>query len=200
MEWRQRLASIRELELRILRTEPFRDFGLVPNPSATESAIAAAEARIGRALPPSYREFLAQHDGWTRFYEGASLLGTASLGLPLYGELTRSIFASAETPVPDLAPPSRSRSGPERLIPFGVDADATTVFAFDADRVDANGELEVVCWINEIGVKRESFSSFLEFIEELCEAELANAVSPTLKDESAVVPHESNRAPAARVA
>ncbi|OQR61433.1 SMI1/KNR4 family protein [Streptomyces maremycinicus] len=33
-------------------------------PGATESAIAAAEERLGRRLPPSYREFLAVSDGW----------------------------------------------------------------------------------------------------------------------------------------
>ncbi|MFF8375402.1 SMI1/KNR4 family protein [Streptomyces sp. NPDC015661] len=33
-------------------------------PGADESAIAAAEERLGRRLPPSYREFLAVSDGW----------------------------------------------------------------------------------------------------------------------------------------
>ncbi|MFJ6849716.1 SMI1/KNR4 family protein [Streptomyces sp. NPDC091271] len=33
-------------------------------PGADESAIAAAEKRLGRRLPPSYREFLAVSDGW----------------------------------------------------------------------------------------------------------------------------------------
>jgi hypothetical protein len=33
-------------------------------PGATESQIAAAESRIGRSLPPSYREFLKVTNGW----------------------------------------------------------------------------------------------------------------------------------------
>ncbi|MEU6949061.1 SMI1/KNR4 family protein [Streptomyces sp. NPDC046316] len=33
-------------------------------PGADEEAIAAAEERLGRRLPPSYREFLAVSDGW----------------------------------------------------------------------------------------------------------------------------------------
>ncbi|MGW2899910.1 SMI1/KNR4 family protein [Streptomyces sp. NPDC001212] len=33
-------------------------------PGADEAAIAAAEQRLGRRLPPSYREFLAVSDGW----------------------------------------------------------------------------------------------------------------------------------------
>lgn len=31
---------------------------------ATEGAVAAAAVRIGRTLPPSYREFLLTTDGW----------------------------------------------------------------------------------------------------------------------------------------
>ena len=33
-------------------------------PAADEAAIAAAEERLGRRLPPSYRGFLAASDGW----------------------------------------------------------------------------------------------------------------------------------------
>ncbi len=33
-------------------------------PGAGEAAIVAAEERLGRRLPPSYREFLAVSDGW----------------------------------------------------------------------------------------------------------------------------------------
>uniref|UniRef100_A0AAU2VWB1 SMI1/KNR4 family protein n=1 Tax=Streptomyces sp. NBC_00008 TaxID=2903610 RepID=A0AAU2VWB1_9ACTN len=33
-------------------------------PGASEGVIAAAEARLGKRLPPSYREFLAVSDGW----------------------------------------------------------------------------------------------------------------------------------------
>ncbi|MFF5935617.1 SMI1/KNR4 family protein [Streptomyces sp. NPDC012508] len=39
-------------------------FGSPARPAAEEAAIAAAEERLGRRLPPSYREFLAVSDGW----------------------------------------------------------------------------------------------------------------------------------------
>ncbi|MEU3604956.1 SMI1/KNR4 family protein [Streptomyces sp. NPDC035033] len=38
--------------------------GPLGRPGADEAAIAAAEERLGRRLPPSYREFLAVSDGW----------------------------------------------------------------------------------------------------------------------------------------
>ncbi|MGX2998637.1 SMI1/KNR4 family protein [Streptomyces sp. JNUCC 64] len=42
--------------------EPAR--GRLGAPGADEAAISAAEERLGRRLPPSYREFLAVSDGW----------------------------------------------------------------------------------------------------------------------------------------
>ena len=118
------LSRIRTVHAEILRVAPFRDMGLVPNPGASLRKIKKAEERLGRPLPPSYRAFLSRHDGWPRFFEGATLLGTDALGKPNYEELARAAFEAAETPVPDLGPPSRSRR--TSIIPFGIDAQATT--------------------------------------------------------------------------
>ena len=169
--WRELLRDIRHVQTEIMRTAPGRDAGLVPNPRASARAITSAEKRIGRPLPPAYREFLAEHDGWPRFFEGATLFGTANLGLRLYDQAIRAAFEAAETPVPDVGPPSR---GSERrvLIAFGADVQATTLFAFEGSCERADGELEVVAWINEIGVRRDSFESFLELVLELADAEL----------------------------
>lgn len=41
-----------------------RASGWIGMPPASASGIAAAEARLGWALPPSYRSFLAVTDGW----------------------------------------------------------------------------------------------------------------------------------------
>ncbi len=164
------LTRIKDIQTEILRAAPYRDISLVPNPGASELAIAAVEERIGHRLPPSYRQFLAQHDGWPRFFEGATLLGTANLGKRMYEDLARAVFEAAETPVPHLAPPSRTERAP--IVPFGIDLQGTTLFAFNPNVVRADGECEVVAWVNEIGVRRESFAGFLEFVAEMCEAEL----------------------------
>lgn len=164
------LTRIKDIQTGILREAPYRDIGLVPNPGATLSAIAAVEERISQRLPASYREFLLQHDGWPRFFEGATLLGTANLGKRMYDDMARAVFEAAETPVPHLAPRSQIARPP--IVPFGIDLQGTTLFAFNPTVAGTDGEFEVIAWVNEIGVRRESFTSFLEFVVEMCEAEL----------------------------
>jgi hypothetical protein len=166
------LAQIRLVQTEIMRAMPFRDIGLVPNPGASEAAIASAERRIGRPLPPSYRAFLREADGWPRFFEGATLLGTSCLGKRTYEALAHAACEAAETPVPDVGPPSRYRRTAQALIPFGIDLQATTLFAFNPSVIGAGGEYQVIAWVNEIGVRRDSFPDFLEFVLELCGAEL----------------------------
>ncbi len=171
------LTRIKELQLEILRVAPYRDISLVPNPGASAVAIAAVEKRISHALPPSYREFLALHDGWPRFFEGATLLGTANLGKRMYEDMARAAFEAAETPVPWLAPPSKHDRKP--VVPFGIDLQGTTLFAFNPSVTRADGECEVVAWVNEIGVRRDTFSNFLEFVIEMCESELESYRAPS---------------------
>src|SRR5262249_34130327 len=83
----------------------------------------------------------------------------------------------AETPVPEGgAPWSKVGGKPGDLIPFGIDPNAVTLFAFDPSTTDAlglgDGEMGVVAWIHEIGIRSLSFSDFLTAILELCEADL----------------------------
>src|SRR5512141_458763 len=125
-DFRSLLAEIKRAQRQIMQLAPYRDFGMKAHPGASGKAIVAAEKRLGRALPPSYREFLMLHDGWPRFYDGATLLGTANLGIRAYEEAARATFEAAETPVPDVGPPSRSVR--RVLIPFGIDLQATTLF------------------------------------------------------------------------
>jgi hypothetical protein len=165
------VTALRDVQTEILRLAPFRDIGLVPNPGASTQAIDTVEQRLGLALPPSYRAFLELYDGWPRCFDGATLLGTACLGNRMYEDFARAAFAAAETPEPTLGPPSRRRLFPS-IIPFGVDQQATTLFAFNPEVTSANGEYEVIAWINELGVRRESFPSFLELLVELAEYEL----------------------------
>lgn len=165
------VSALRSVQTEILRLAPFRDIGLVPNPGASTQAIDTVEERLGVPLPPSYRAFLELYDGWPRCFDGATLLGTACLGNRMYDEFARAAFSAAETPEPTLGPPSRRRLFPS-IIPFGVDQQSTTLFAFNPEVKSEDGEYEVIAWINELGVRRESFTSFLELLIELAEYEL----------------------------
>jgi hypothetical protein len=165
--WRDKLNRIKQAQTEIMRSAPYRDFGLVPNPGASESAILRAESRLGAELPGSYRDFLASHDGWPRFYEGATLLGTANLGRRAYEDVVQAVFRAAETPVPDVGPPASAKVAQRALIPFGVDLQGTTLFAFDASRPRQQGsELPVVAWVNELGL---TFSGFEDFLDNVLE-------------------------------
>lgn len=181
MDQHDLLIKIRETHTELSWLQPFRDLGLIPNPAASEVALERAEERMGRPLPPSYRAFLKLHDGWPRFLDGASLLGTANLGHRQYEDLARAAFEAAETPVPDLGPPSRPRA--RSLIPFGADLEGTTLFAFNPAVVGPDGEYEVIAWVNELGVRQPSFAAFLEWILDMAEQDRTDlmAAAPMAK-------------------
>jgi hypothetical protein len=180
-DWSEALTRFRSLQLEILRAWPYRDVSTVPNPRAAEGAIVAAERLLGIPLPPSYRAFLKRHDGWTRFFDGVALFGTATLGNRDYETFARVAFEAAETPTSELTPIGRKR---RTWIPFGADMQATTLFAFNPDVVRADGEYEVVAWINEIGIRRDSFGAFLEALAELYDADLAAAAASSADPDS----------------
>lgn len=174
MAWEETLRRIYWVQTELTELDPSRSDGLVPNAPADVEAIARAERRIGRALPPTYCAFLLEQDGWCRFFDGATLLGTKDLGKASYADLAQAAFEAAETPIPEGgAPWSRVGGRPGDLIPFGIDPTGSTLFAFDPSSTDRFGEMSVVAWIHEIGIRSASFPEFLEAILELCEADLA---------------------------
>lgn len=156
--WQALLGSIRAIQMELKRREPQRSIGLSGNPSAPESALLVTELRIGRKLPPSYREFLAFSDGWTSFFNGASLLGTGEIGR------TGAIEAAHERLL------ARGR-----LLPFGADRTGASLFAFDTSVRLADGELSVVAWVGGLGIDCRCFTSFLATVLQLCRAELSSA-------------------------
>lgn len=139
------------------------------------------ESRLGIALPPSYRAFLKQSDGWLRFYEGAHLLSAQELGDPRHLTLAAQIWDTCRSPG-TAQPLTQLGSSPIRLfrqrfelLPFGIDGAGTTLFAFDLTQQAQDGEYEVVAWLNEVGVRQKNFGEFLRFVAELCDSELTQA-------------------------
>jgi hypothetical protein len=156
MRWQPLLAEIRATKLALARVDPRAGMPIIPPGGASPRAIEAVERRLGGALPPSYRELLALHDGIPNFYGGASLLGTRPISRGTYVELARL-----------------SIEGAEGLVPFGVDGTGETIFAWDLASARDDGELEVVVWMNEIGARVESFPAFLEMVLDMLVAEVA---------------------------
>jgi len=140
--------------MELKRSDPRRAVGLAGNPAAPESALVVAELRLGRKLPPSYREFLAFCDGWPSFFEATTLLGTGDIG-------RRTCDAAAARMVHERC-----------LLPFGVDARGACLFAFDTRVRLADGELPVVAWMGGLGIDCRCFTGFLATVLQLCRAEL----------------------------
>jgi hypothetical protein len=158
MRWQPLLAAIRAQKLALARLAPRAGMPILPPAGAAPSAIEAAEHRLGRPLPPSYRELLAQHDGLPGFYLGAGLLGTRPLTRGTYVDLARLSIDVEQT---------------AGLVPFGVDSAGETFFAWDTGRPRGDGEIEIVVWMNEIGERVACFPSFLELCLEMVSAEIA---------------------------
>ena len=64
------------------------------------------------------------------------------------------------------------------LIPFGIDAAAETVFAWDLAEPRADDELEIVVCVNELGIRLASFPDFLVLVLEMLSADLDARASP----------------------
>ena len=160
-EWAKYAAEIRRIHTELARTAPYRDDGLVPNPASTPAKVAAAERRLGLELPPSYKEFLLRHDGWPRFFDGADMLAAEQLGNPEHARAARALLEITS---------NSFASSPRRLLPFAVDSQLCSVFAFDSN----SGSLEkpVVGWVGELGVKVGNFTDFLKLLAEVAAAEL----------------------------
>ena len=162
--WLTLLGSIRAIQMELKRRAPRQPIGLAGNPSAPESALVVTELRLGRKLPPSYREFLAFSDGWASFFNGASLFGTGEIGR------TGSLDATHEQML------ARGR-----LLPFGADRTGASLFAFDTSVRLADGELGVVAWVGGLGIDCRCFTSFLATVLQLCRAELSTVKAGDLQ-------------------
>ena len=61
MRWHLTLGEIRARKLDSARLDPRGGMPILPPAGASAGEIAAVERRLGRPLPPSYRELLALH-------------------------------------------------------------------------------------------------------------------------------------------
>lgn len=180
--WRELVMRVRAVQMELKRDDPGRAVGLAGNPAAPESALIVAELRLGRQLPPSYREFLAFCDGWPNFFDGASLLGTGEIG-------RRGCEVAA------------ARMLPERcLLPFGSDSRGACLFAFDTRVRLSDGELPVVAWMGGLGIDCRCFTGFLATLLQLCRAELAQVKARALPESAGRPEVAENRPSSSRQA
>lgn len=159
MRWQSVLQEIRRKKLDLARLDPRAGMPVLPPAGASPAAIDAVERRLGLPLPPTYRALLEQHDGVPQLYHGTSLLGARPLARGTYVDLARLVIDAPE-------------GAPVDLVPFGVDAQGETIFAWDRSALREDGEMEIVVWINEIGTRVDTFPAFLELICDMLAAEI----------------------------
>jgi hypothetical protein len=180
-DWKDTICQIRRAKIELAKVDPDLGPAIAPLAGTSLRAISATERKMRRRLPPSYRAFLTQHDGWPMFFQGASLLGTRDLPKTSNASKTRAVFESYETPIPEIGPPARPEGRPDAMIPFGIDPKATTIFAFNPAVVRPDGEMEVIMWVNELGERCDSFADFLSMVLEMLSDELCDRGHALLK-------------------
>ncbi|THA57489.1 SMI1/KNR4 family protein [Streptomyces sp. A1136] len=147
---------------------------------ATEERLTALESRLGRPLPPSYRQFLAVTDGWRMAGEFVTLLGsTEQVGpLPELGPGVRACLDEWDAedaddrsgePVgdADVDPADEEVAHSERwarAILISAEGDQTWLLLDPGDS-DAHGEWAAYSWSSWSGrgpVRHDSFAELMD--------------------------------------
>jgi hypothetical protein len=135
-------------------------------PPASEERIAAMEERLGRRMPPSYREFLKVSDGW-RHAGGFVWLLAGTEGAHWHDNESGLADMFEEFLDEDAGPEERLEADIwRRGLQLDVESDVTHVL-MDPEDVDENGEWAVYTWASWRAAPPERHASFLEFMREM---------------------------------
>ncbi|WP_217255054.1 SMI1/KNR4 family protein [Streptomyces sp. AC602_WCS936] len=135
-------------------------------PPADEERIAAAEARLGRRLPPSYREFLLVSDGWRHAGGFVWLLaGTAEVR---WHDDASGLADTFEEDLDEDSTPQERREADiwRRGLQLDVQSDATYVL-MDPEDVDEDGEWAMYTWAGWRAAPPERHANFREFMRDM---------------------------------
>ncbi|HEY0543401.1 MAG TPA: SMI1/KNR4 family protein [Actinoallomurus sp.] len=175
MDWKPWLSRwseewIRSADPAEVDPEVLRDqwLGFAP---ATEEAVAAAEARIGMPLPPSFREFLLTTDGWRD--AGCFVLrmrDTSNLGWlrdidPFWTEM-EEMFEDEEDAEGEEARGLGEGNRFGRGLLISLEADAGALF-LDPGDVDDSGEWAAYSHFSWKAEPPTRFASFTALMEDL---------------------------------
>ncbi|MGW6712594.1 SMI1/KNR4 family protein [Streptomyces globisporus] len=132
-------------------------------PAAAEDRIAALEERLGRRMPPSYREFLAVSDGWR--HAGGFITLLAGTGEARWHNDASGLAAMFEEYLDEDPTPEELRDVAiwRRGLQLDVESDAMSV-VLDPEDVDENGEWAVYTWASWRAEPPERFPDFATFM------------------------------------
>ncbi|MGW4026937.1 SMI1/KNR4 family protein, partial [Streptomyces sp. NPDC005009] len=135
-------------------------------PPASEERITALEKRLGRRMPPSYREFLKVSDGWRHAGGFVSLLaGTADAR---WHNDESGLAGGFEEDLDEDSEPEEWREADlwRRGLQLDVESDATYVL-MDPEDVDEDGEWAVYTWAGWRAAPPERHANFLAFMRDM---------------------------------
>jgi len=126
----------------------------VLGPPADEAQLQALEKQLDRTLPPSYRQFLAQHDGWRMVNGAMDLLSVAELmGGARHARIDKwqkQMLASGDTVAANALVIGASDITPTRLL-------------LDPDTLTEGGEWLLIRYHKG---PEDQYPSFLDWLEE----------------------------------
>ncbi|MBB5798511.1 SMI1/KNR4 family protein [Streptomyces caelestis] len=135
-------------------------------PPASEERIAAMEERLGRRMPPSYREFLKVSDGWR--HAGAFVwLLAGTEGAHWHNNESELADLFEEYLDEDAGPEERLEADIwRRGLQLDVESDVTHVL-MDPGDVDEDGEWAVYTWASWRAEPPERHANFVEFMRDM---------------------------------
>ncbi|MFF9773902.1 SMI1/KNR4 family protein [Streptomyces sp. NPDC013978] len=135
-------------------------------PPASEERITAMEERLGRRMPPSYREFLAVSDGWR--HAGGFVWLLAGTGDARWHDNASGLADLFEEYLDEDAGPEERQEADlwRRGLQLDVESDVTHVL-LDPEDVDENGEWAVYTWSSWRAAPPERHADFAAFMREM---------------------------------
>ncbi|MFB7939402.1 SMI1/KNR4 family protein [Streptomyces sp. NPDC056049] len=135
-------------------------------PGAPEERIVTLEERLGRRMPPSYREFLKVTDGWR--HAGGFVWRLAGTAEAVWqGDASGLAEMFEEFLDEDAGPEERNAAEVwRRGIQLDVESDVVYV-AMDPEDVDEDGEWAVYTWASWRAMPPERYPSFLAFMKDM---------------------------------
>ncbi|MFI5774344.1 SMI1/KNR4 family protein [Streptomyces sp. NPDC051658] len=155
--------SLPDDETQSERDEAARRVRWLGFPPASEERIAGMEERLGRRMPPSYREFLSVSDGWQ--HAGGFIWLLAGTTDARWHNNESGLADMFEEYLDDDAGPDERQEADiwRRGLQLDVESDITHVL-LDPEDVDEDGEWAVYTWASWRAAPPERYANFVEFM------------------------------------
>lgn len=130
-----RVYDLRQRYYELIEAKLIQDRG----PPATEAEINDFERQTGKALPPSYKQFLRLHNGWSHWEGDIRMLSLKDMLAGPYATWVRTWQKEAILGGDDVI---------ENGLVIACELNAASGLVLDLSAMDTRGEYEIVSWEN----------------------------------------------------